>query len=183
MKYDDRIMWNAVANNDDSFDGKFYYVVKTVGVYCKPSCKSRVPNPKNIIYFENIEQAETAGYKPCKRCRPDLLEYEPINEVVIETKKLIDNYFKNRSELSLKIKHLGVSPNHLSAIFKHYYDISPMVYLNKVRLEYAKKMLIDTDETIIDIALEVGFSSLLAFYNFFKKLTGLTPKEFRNNRG
>ena len=70
MKLTDDEMWEATINCDSNLDGRFFYAVKTVGVYCCPSCKSRAPLRKNVLYFETGEQAQRAGFRPCKRCRP-----------------------------------------------------------------------------------------------------------------
>ena len=70
MKLTDDEMWEAVINCAPALDGQFFYAVKTVGVYCRPSCKSRTPLRKNVLYFETGEDARNAGFSPCKRCRP-----------------------------------------------------------------------------------------------------------------
>src|SRR5688572_33292661 len=65
--------WPAVVNCDANADGKFVYAVKTTRIYCAPSCPSRQPNPENVIYFDDAEPAELAGFRPCKRCREALI--------------------------------------------------------------------------------------------------------------
>jgi len=97
MGLTDDKMWKAVVDCDKSYDGQFFYAVKTVGVYCRPSCKSRTPLRKNTNYFETQEDAEKAGFRPCKRCRPDLLDYAPMLELAQQTKNLIDDYFQERN--------------------------------------------------------------------------------------
>lgn len=64
------IQWNAICESDENFDGVFFYAVKTTGVYCKPSCKSRTPLRKNAIIYENRKQAELSGFRACLRCKP-----------------------------------------------------------------------------------------------------------------
>src|SRR5687767_14499274 len=63
--------WAAVVNRSREADGVFYYSVKTTGVYCRPSCGARLAHPKNVQFHESCKQAEEAGFRPCKRCRPD----------------------------------------------------------------------------------------------------------------
>ncbi|MDR2756488.1 MAG: hypothetical protein LBC20_12345 [Planctomycetaceae bacterium] len=70
--------WEAVLNNDERYDGLFFCGVKTTKIFCRPSCKAKTPLKKNVEYFENPKQAEKAGYRACKRCRPDLLECQPV---------------------------------------------------------------------------------------------------------
>lgn len=172
-------MWRAVVECNSSKDGEFYYALKSVGVYCRPSCKSRTPLQKNIIYFKNTEEAEHAGFRPCKRCRPDLLEYAPQKELAKQFKALMDTYLCDREKLKIEIKKLGVCASHLSVIFKRHYEITPSQYLNKTRITNAKKILSTTNIPIIDVASKVGFESLPSFYVFFKRYTKMTPKMFR----
>ena len=68
--------WNAVATRDRSADGTFFYSVRTTGVYCRPSCAARRANPKNVQFHKTAGEAERAGFRPCKRCRPGLLTLE-----------------------------------------------------------------------------------------------------------
>ena len=181
MKRDDELMWKATLDCDKQFDGEFFYAVKTVGVYCKPSCKSRAPLRKNVLFFESATAAQRAGFRPCKRCRPDLPEYAPSATFARNAKNLMDAHFKDRKFLAQKMKTIGLSSNRLSEIFKCEYGILPMMYLNNKRLERAKELLAQSAMPIIDIAYEIGFESLSAFYAFFKKYSAETPKNFRNN--
>ena len=63
--------WQAVASRDATADGSFVYAVKTTGVYCRPSCPSRRPRPANVVFFDLNREAEAAGFRPCKRCKPN----------------------------------------------------------------------------------------------------------------
>ena len=179
MKLSNDLMWKATIDCDQKYDGKFFYAVKTVGVYCRPSCKSRTPLRKNVSFYLSPKEAENDGFRPCKRCRPDLIEYAPMQELAKKTKELIDGYFLERKQLSEEMKNLGVSTNHLSAVFKKEYGVPPIDYLALKRVEYARELLTETDTPIIDIANEIGFESLSAFYSFFKKHSGCTPKNYR----
>jgi AraC family transcriptional regulator of adaptative response / methylphosphotriester-DNA alkyltransferase methyltransferase len=179
MKYAVDKMYEAVVSCDDSFDGEFYYAVKTVGVYCRPSCRSRTPLRKNVEFFETSDQAQAAGYRPCKRCRPDLLDYAPALELATQTKEVIDGYYSRRKKLSEQMRDLGVSQSHVAAIFKRHYGMTPIQYLGQVRLEHAKQLLINSDEQVAFIAYDVGFDSLAAFYRNFKKHIGISPSAYR----
>ena len=64
--------WARVTARDRSADGKFWYAVATTGIYCRPSCPSRIPNPKNVTLHATLESARATGFRPCKRCRPDM---------------------------------------------------------------------------------------------------------------
>ncbi len=86
-------MWEAVKNSDANYDGLFFYGVKTTGIFCRPSCQSKVPKQENILYFRSSEEARKAGFRPCKRCRSDLLEYQPMHEIADEIIKKSDTYW------------------------------------------------------------------------------------------
>lgn len=174
------VMWNAVVACDKGCDGEFFYAVKTVGVYCRPSCRSRTPLQKNVCYFATAQDAENAGFRPCKRCRPDLLDYAPVVELARQTKSLMDDYFSEREQLTAKMRRLGVSSSHLAVIFKQQYGMVPSQYLSQIRIDYAKRLLAETNAPIITIAGDVGFDSLPSFYGFFRSKTGTTPKEYRS---
>ena len=179
MYFCNEIMWQATVDCDKEYDGKFFYGVKTVGAYCRPSCKSKSPLRKNVLFFETGEQAQSAGFRPCKRCRPDLMEYEPMKALALQTKDLIDSCFCERARLAKEMKSLGASSGHLSAVFKRQYGLPPMDYMNQKRADYAEYLLRETALSIIEISSDVGFDSLSAFYTFFKKHTGMTPKRYR----
>ncbi|MBC8015434.1 MAG: methylphosphotriester-DNA--protein-cysteine methyltransferase family protein [Sporomusaceae bacterium] len=176
--------WNAVVHCDSSYDGIFIYGVKTTGIFCRPSCKSKEPLKTNVEFFDEIEQAHAYGLRPCKRCRPDLIEFKPILDLIEKVKHIFDTYYDDPDELSNKSKELGASQNYLSRLFRQQLNMTPVEYINKLRVGKAMQMLSNTDTTILDIALLCGFGSLSNFYEFFKKHVGLTPKEYRktNNK-
>ena len=177
MKYTKETMWQAVINCDSTFDNEFLYGVKTVGVYCKPSCKSKKPLQKNIIYFENAKEAEKQGYRACKRCCPDQFEKE--GRLAYQMKNVIDHYYCEKKQLSNKLKQLGASANHLTSSFKKQYGVLPREYILEKKIEESKRLLAESEISIIDIAENMGFESLSSFYKFFKKHTQYTPKKYR----
>ena len=178
-EFSDDTMWQAVVDCDPAYDGKFFYGVKTVGVYCRPSCRSKTPLRKNAMYFMTKEEAVHAGFRPCKRCRPELCGQTPVAGLAAQAKKHMDDLYGNRTLLMAELKKLGVTQSHLAAVFRQQYGMPPTRYLGSRRVQQAKKMLAATDMPIIDIAATIGFDSLSAFYAFFKKQEGTTPHLFR----
>ncbi|MDR1177110.1 MAG: helix-turn-helix domain-containing protein [Treponema sp.] len=174
--------WQAVLKNDERYDGLFFYGVKSTKIFCRPSCKSKPPLKKNVLYFETAKQAEHSGHRPCKRCRPDLLEYQPIKDIAGKVKLLLDNYFIHQKELTKRIGQIGLTHHRLVNIFKKYYNVTPKKYCDGLRLEEAKKKLITTNDTIIDIAYSAGFQSLSAFYSFFRKNMNVSPSKYRKEK-
>jgi AraC family transcriptional regulator of adaptative response / methylphosphotriester-DNA alkyltransferase methyltransferase len=181
-KMTDEQKWQAVLTNDKRYDGLFFYGVRSTKIFCRPSCLSKLPLKKNILYFENSKQAEQAGHRPCKRCRPDLLEYQPAKEFAKSIKSLFDTHFKQQNELIEKMGQLCVPHHRMARIFKKYYAVTPKKYYDNLRIEEAKKKLSQTDETILDIAYSIGFQSLSAFYKFFQKNTNSSPSKYRKEQ-
>ena len=164
-------MWEAVQRSDAGYDGLFFYAVKTTGIFCRPSCRSKPPKRENICYFTTAAEARAAGFRSCKRCRSDLLEYQPMRVIAQEIKARLDR--------AAPLDDVGLTQRRITDIFKQEYGVTPKEYADSRRLHAAKKMLEDTQEKIIDVAYSAGFSSLAAFNRFFKQQTGQTPTEYR----
>lgn len=164
-------MWEAVQHSDASYDGLFFYAVKTTRIFCRPSCKSKPPKRENLCYFSSGEEARAAGFRPCKRCRSDLLEYQPMREIAAEIKTRLDR--------ASSLDDVGLTSRRMTDIFKQEYGVTPKEYADSLRLLAAKEMLSATTKKVIDIGYQAGFSSLAAFNRFFKQHTGQTPTEYR----
>lgn len=169
--------WNAVITNNRNYDGKFFYGVKSTGIFCRPSCASKPPNPKNVVFFNSREEAERAGFRPCKRCRPDLMNYDPAVELVYEAKAIIDCNFAERLELKRKLNTLGITRRHLTELFEKKFDMSPEQYIAQIRFKRAKELL-DAGYQVTDVAFAVGMESSASFATFFKKQAGFSPTEY-----
>lgn len=172
-------MWKAVSENDESYDGTFFYAVKSTGIYCRPSCKSKLPKRDNVCFFHTGQQARAAGFRPCKRCRSDILEYKPMRDITEKAKQLLDESFHKRCELNQKLKQLGISQHRIVELFKDEYGVTMSEYVGNLRLNEARRLLSDTDDEIIDISYSIGFNGLSSFYRFFKNGTGLSPAKYR----
>ncbi len=175
-------MWKVVKNNDESYDGIFFYAVKSTGIYCKPSCKSKLPKRENICFFDTSDEARIAGFRPCKRCRSDLLNYEPMKEIAEKTKTLIESTYQAKLDINHTLKSIGLTSHRINEIFKEQYGVSVSEYLNNLRLEEAKKRLVYTNDKVIDIAYSVDFGSISGFYRFFKEHTGYSPAKYRKEK-
>ncbi len=172
-------MHEAVINNDESYDTVFFYAVKSTGIYCRPSCKSKAPKAKNLEFFKTADEARAIGYRPCKRCRSDLLDYKPMREIAQKLKKLIDDMYNESKNLNTEMDKLGMSRKRMAEVFKEEYGVTPSKYVNDLRYEECKRLLKQTEMEVIDIAYSVGFSSLSAFYNFFKTRANMSPAAYR----
>lgn len=166
-------MWKAAISCNATYDGMFFYAVKTTGIFCRPSCKSKVPHRKNVSFFSNAAEAQKAGYRPCKRCRPDLKSktYDPFQSIIEDTKQIIDNHYSQKMLLDELASMVGVSRFHLNRLFKDRTGDTPRMYLEKVRIKKAKELLLTTTLNCMEIGHQVGYQSNSSFYNAFKRNT------------
>ncbi|MBP2637470.1 MAG: AraC family transcriptional regulator [Firmicutes bacterium] len=178
---DDR-KWQAVVNCDRNYDGIFFYGVKTTGIFCKPSCKSKTPVRENVNFFAHTAEALKHGFRPCKRCCPNKDVFEPELELVGQAKDIINADYNQQIDISYIAKQLGVSKNHLIRLFKRHSEFTPTQYFTKVRVGKARELLDQEDLSILELAYAVGFKSLSNFYKCFKEQTGRTPHEYRKRR-
>ena len=172
-------MYEAVISNDADYDGLFFYGVKSTGVFCRPSCPSKKPLRENLCFFQNAEEAKKAGFRPCKRCRSDLLSYRPMKEIADRVKKHLDQMYERHTSWSAELRELGLSPRRAAELFKEAYGMTPKAYMDQLKLQEAKRLLSETDRRVIDIAASVGFGGLSTFNRFFKEQTGFTPLAYR----
>ena len=172
-------MYDAVIHNNADYDGIFFYVVKSTGIFCRPSCNSKKPKRENICFFKTAKEAMAAGFRPCKRCRSDLLAYHPMEEIAREVKEHIEELYARQSVWNDHIREFGITERRLTDIFKEVYGMTPRAYMDRLRLKEAKRLLAETEERVIDIAASVGFGSLATFNRFFREETGDTPTAYR----
>ncbi|NHM33843.1 bifunctional transcriptional activator/DNA repair enzyme AdaA [Neobacillus terrae] len=172
------VKWQAIINNDTAYNNQFFYAVKSTGIFCKPSCKSRVPKKENVRIFSNAEQALRANFRPCKRCKPTN-ENLPDTEWVDLITEYIDKNFTERLTLESLANICHGSPYHMHRTFKKIKGITPVEYIQEVRVNAAKNYLIQTKKAIGDIAICVGMANAPYFITLFKKKTGQTPTQFR----
>lgn len=172
--------WEAVKDCVSLYDDFFYYGVKTTKIYCKPSCASKTPNVINVCYFESLQQAQEAGYRPCKRCQPDEIESRKEKEkAVSEVKEMIHRHYDKPLNLKEVVKWVHFSPFHFHRLFKQETTVTIHQYIKQVRVNKAKWLLLNTTKSQLDISLEVGFNSFSPFYQAFKQQMKCTPKEFK----
>lgn len=176
-------MYEATINNDAHYDGLFFYAVKSTGIFCRPSCPSRKPKRDHVEFFTTAKVAMDADYRPCKRCRSDLLTYHPMAEIASEMKDHIEALYQKQANWNDRIIELGISERRVTDIFKETYGVTPKAYMDELRLKEAERLLEETDEKVIDIAASVGFGSVATFNRVFKSATGDSPTMYRKKNG
>ncbi len=119
-------MMDAVAARDRSMDGVFFYAVLSTGIYCRPSCPSKRPRRENVVFFRAREAAERAGFRPCKRCKPEVTAAaDPNAQLVEKVCRYIDAHPDEPVTLEALGRALGMSPFHLQRTFKARTGITP----------------------------------------------------------
>jgi AraC family transcriptional regulator, regulatory protein of adaptative response / methylated-DNA-[protein]-cysteine methyltransferase len=170
--------WAAVVARDREADEKFYYSVKTTGVYCRPSCASRLAKPKNVQFHATCADAEQAGFRPCKRCKPDQPSLvQQYAAKVAEMCRLIEGAEEmlSLSELSHKA---GLSLFHLHRIFKAATGLTPKAYAAAHRAKRIRNQL-GRSNTVTEAIFDAGFNSTGRFYGTSDQLLGMTPTNYR----
>ncbi|SFL36201.1 AraC family transcriptional regulator, regulatory protein of adaptative response / methylphosphotriester-DNA alkyltransferase methyltransferase [Gracilibacillus orientalis] len=181
------LMYKTLAKCDKRYDGMFIYAVKTTGIFCRPSCKSKTPNLENIYFFENAVDAKQLGFRPCKRCQPDLYVdiYDPQQEIVEEVFNFLLQHYQEKITLTTLAVKIGVSQYYLSRIFKEKLGVTPHQYLEIIRIHKAQNLLLNTVHNSTEICFQVGYNNFSSFYKQFRKICGCSPSQFRikNERG
>lgn len=170
--------WTAVTARDPAFDGAFCYSVSTTGIYCRPSCPSRRANRANVAFHSTCEAAEAAGFRACKRCKPNdtaaALEHAA---KVAGACRLIE-----ASQEQIKLQDLaaavGLSPFHFHRIFKSIAGVTPKAYAVAYRQKRVRSNL-DESRTVTQAIYEAGFNTSARFYETSNEHLGMTPKAYR----
>jgi AraC family transcriptional regulator of adaptative response/methylated-DNA-[protein]-cysteine methyltransferase len=174
----DDTYWNAVKARDRSFDGIFFYAVATTGVYCRPSCAARLAKRENVTFHASCVTAEKAGFRPCKRCKPNEPPLEQRYAAkVAEICRLIEAA-EQMPSLDEMAKVAGLSPFHFHRVFKAVTGVTPKAYAVAHRGKRVREALRQTD-TITEALYDAGFNSSGRFYADASKSLGMTPGEFR----
>lgn len=166
----------ARMSKDARFDGKFYTAVLTTGIFCRPICPARAPKEENVRYYLSAEQAQEAGYQPCKRCLPELA---PNPTLPITIQPLITSLVEgNLSVSELADKH-QLSTRQIQRIFNQELGLTPSQYLQQHRLLKARQLLTGTNIPITDVAFNSGFNSTRRFNEAIKASYQETPSVIR----
>jgi AraC family transcriptional regulator of adaptative response/methylated-DNA-[protein]-cysteine methyltransferase len=171
--------WRAVASRDPSYDGQFVYAVSTTGVYCRPSCAARLAKPENVRFFSSCAEAEQAGFRPCKRCRPDrpglAQERAAMVEEVCRFIEAADEPL-SLGELSRKA---GISAFHFHRIFKAVTGVTPKAYASASRARRVRSELVKEGASVTSAIYAAGFNSNSRFYETSERLLGMKPTDNR----
>ncbi|MGD9647036.1 MAG: bifunctional DNA-binding transcriptional regulator/O6-methylguanine-DNA methyltransferase Ada [Pirellulales bacterium] len=179
-RYDsDRDRWQAVLRRDRQADGHFVYAVKTTGVYCRPCCASRRPRRQNVRFFADAVDAERAGFRACKRCRPhEPRDIHPLAHVVVAACRTIERATEPVDLASLAAV-AGMPPRKLRQLFQRLTGTTPTGYAQAVRAADVRRELM-AGTSVTDTIYRTGFRSSGRFYDAATDMLGMTPRAFRN---
>lgn len=181
--FDTQIFYRAHLAKDARFDGKFFVAVKTTGIYCRPTCPAKKARLENLEFFLAAELAESAGYRPCLRCRPESapgsLAWLGKSAMVQAAIKMIEAHASDNLCVQSLADKLGISTRWLSALFSTEVGITPQKLILNKKLNLARGLLEHSSQSITDIAFAAGFNSLRRFNDAFKLRFGKAPSKFR----
>ncbi|WP_239025151.1 bifunctional DNA-binding transcriptional regulator/O6-methylguanine-DNA methyltransferase Ada [Rhodoligotrophos defluvii] len=171
--------WQAVVDRDARSDGQFVYAVKTTGVYCRPSCAARLAKPKNVAFYDTGADAAAAGFRPCRRCRPDEPSRAEMNAAVVAVACRRIAEADEAPRLEELANAAGMSPFHFHRVFKSVTGITPRAYAAAHRVKRVREALSRPEESVTAAIYDAGFGSNSRFYEKSNEVLGMTPTAFR----
>jgi AraC family transcriptional regulator, regulatory protein of adaptative response / methylated-DNA-[protein]-cysteine methyltransferase len=174
----DEIRWNAVVAKDRHADGQFFYSVRTTGVFCRPSCPSRLARRENVAFHSTCDAAEAAGFRPCKRCRPREASQSERDAALIARACSFIETSEAPPRLAALAAAAGLSPFHFHRVFKAITGLTPKGYADAHRADRIRKAL-PASKTITGAIYDAGFNSNGRFYASSNHVLGMTPRRYR----
>src|SRR3954469_25546792 len=175
-RLDPETAWAAFMRRDRSWDGRVIGAVHTTGIYCKPSCPARRPKRENVTFYASAEEARTAGFRPCLRCKPDEIGRD--REAVADAVKLIEQA-EDAPTLADLAEAVGYAPHHFQRIFKRDLGVSPAEYARALRNRRSEAAL-KANGRVTDAVYDAGYSGPSSFYSDAKERLGMTPSAWRD---
>jgi AraC family transcriptional regulator, regulatory protein of adaptative response / methylated-DNA-[protein]-cysteine methyltransferase len=170
--------WRAVESKNREFDGAFYFAVQTTGIFCRPSCPSKVAKRQNVSFFITPADAERAGFRACMRCKPKE-EYFPgaAAELIIKAFQILQADEMEVTTIDELSRQLDVSPGHLQKTFKTILGLTPKEIVDMMRIENFKTNVRESDVTTS--LYESGFGSSRSLYEKAGERLGMTPATYK----
>lgn len=178
--------YRAVSGRDARFDGWFYTAVRTTGVYCRPSCPAMTPQRRNVTFFPSAAAAQKAGYRACKRCRPDASpgspEWDVRGDLAGRALRLIGDGVIDRDGVAGLARRLGYSERQLTRTLIAEVGAGPLALARAQRAQTARVLVETTDMPMADVAFAAGFSSVRQFNDTIQAIFATTPTTLRAKR-
>jgi AraC family transcriptional regulator of adaptative response/methylated-DNA-[protein]-cysteine methyltransferase len=170
--------WARIVARDETADGHLWYSVSTTGVYCRPSCPSRIPNPKNVQLHDTLESVRATGFRACRRCNPDGPSTEAGNAALVAKACRIIEESEEEPSLEELAGAVGRSPSYFHRVFKATIGLTPKNYAAAHRAKKVRQGLASCN-TVTEAIYDAGFNSSGRFYEKSKDMLGMTPSQYR----
>jgi AraC family transcriptional regulator of adaptative response/methylated-DNA-[protein]-cysteine methyltransferase len=170
--------WAAVAARDAAADGRFFYSVRTTGVYCRPSCAARPARPENVEFHATAADAERAGFRACRRCKPDQPALADQHAILVADLCRFIESAEQAPTLNALAERAGLSSYHVHRVFKEVTGLTPKAYAAAQRASRVRRALAHSD-TVTDAIYDAGYNSNGRFYENADGLLGMTPTAWR----
>jgi AraC family transcriptional regulator of adaptative response/methylated-DNA-[protein]-cysteine methyltransferase len=170
--------WVSVVARDPKADGRFYYSVKTTGVYCRPSCAARLAKPENVCFHATCKDAEKAGFRPCKRCKPNQASAVKRHAAIIAAACRLIEKSEQTPSLEQLASQAGLSVYHFHRVFKSIAGLTPKEYAAADRARRMRTKL-GKSCTVTEAIYGAGYNSNGRFYATSSEVLGMTPSNYR----
>jgi AraC family transcriptional regulator of adaptative response/methylated-DNA-[protein]-cysteine methyltransferase len=172
--------WGAMLRRDGGADGTFVYAVATTGVYCRPSCPARRPRQDNVSFFDTGEAARAAGFRACRRCRPDAVHavHPHVTLVTAACRKIEAS--DEPTSLNELADNAGLSPFHFHRVFKTITGLTPKAYADAHRANRMRHALSDRKASVTAAIYDAGYGSSSRFYERSGDILGMSATAYRN---
>jgi AraC family transcriptional regulator, regulatory protein of adaptative response / DNA-3-methyladenine glycosylase II len=175
--------YRAVQSKDARFDGWFVTAVLTTRVYCRPSCPVRPPFAHNVRFYPTVAAAQRAGFRACKRCRPDTSprspEWNARGDLIARAMRLIADGTVDRDGVGGLAAHLGYTTRQLERLLQAEVGAGPLALARAQRAQTARLLIETTDLPLSDVAFAAGFSSIRQFNDTVRSVFESTPTTLR----
>jgi AraC family transcriptional regulator of adaptative response / DNA-3-methyladenine glycosylase II len=175
--------YGALQGRDKRFDGRFVTAVRTTGIYCRPSCPAQTPKRENVTFFPHAAAAAAAGYRACKRCRPDAApgsrEWDVRADLAARALRGIESGVIDEDGVPGLARRLAVSERHLHRVLVAEIGVGPLALARTRRAQTARMLIEHTDLSLSTIAFSAGFASIRQFNDVMRAEFGCPPSELR----
>jgi AraC family transcriptional regulator of adaptative response / DNA-3-methyladenine glycosylase II len=179
------VCYQALKTKDRRFDGMFFVAVRSTHIYCRPVCTVKLPQQKNVTFYELASACERDGYRPCLKCRPELApgnsNVDSKNRLVIRAISRIEDGALTTDSIEQLANELEVTSRHLRRVFESELGVTPVQFVQTQRLLLAKRLLTDTHMPVSQVAMVSGFSSIRRFNALFVERYRLSPSQLRKS--
>ncbi|HEX5660633.1 MAG TPA: AlkA N-terminal domain-containing protein [Polyangiales bacterium] len=183
---DDEARYRALTTRDPRFDGRLFTGVTSTGVYCRPICPARTPKRENCRFFSSAAAAQSAGFRPCLRCRPErspeLASYRGTGNTVSRALALIESGALDGEDVDALAARVGVGERQLRRLFVRHLGAAPGAIAQTRRVLLAKQLIHDSTLPMSQVALAAGFQSVRRFNETFQQLYARSPSCLRRHR-